>query len=227
MSSTVPHHHTVPHHSVPPGFEGLGRPALAFDNFDHEELALENAWCFWHDKFIGPGLSVAEYEASLHKLCTFKSVQEFWKCFNNLPMVDKLRPKSSFHLMKEGISPLWEDPKNANGGFWAMRVRKEDTSYVWKELVLAVIGEQFEPAITTGDDICGLTVSIRQYDDILRLWNTNSTSETRDNLLVRIKELVPDVDIKNPFYKANREHIAFSQDLHEKKNSEDDVEPSS
>jgi hypothetical protein len=53
--------------------------------------------------------------------------QDFWKCYNNLPPIEKLRFKSSFHLMKSGISPLWEDPKNANGGFWAMRVRKDDT----------------------------------------------------------------------------------------------------
>lgn len=208
--------------SAPPGFEGLTRASsIAFDNFDaDEELALENAWCFWHDKFIGPGLSVAEYEASLHRLCTFKTVQEFWKCFNNLPAVDKLRPKSSFHLMKEGISPLWEDPKNANGGFWVMRVRKEDTPHVWKELVLAVIGEQFEPAIISGDEISGLTVSIRQYDDIIRLWNTCSNAKT-PNLLVRIQELLPGIELKNPFYKANKEHDAFSQDLHAQKISKD------
>jgi len=201
----------------PPGFEGFSRASsLTFENFDaDEELALENAWCFWHDKFIG-GLSGAEYEASLHKLCTFNTVQDFWKYFNNLPPVDKLRPKSSFHLMKDGISPLWEDPKNASGGFWALRVKKEDTAMVWKELVLAIIGEQFEPVLANGDEICGLTVSIRQYDDVVRLWNTNASTST-PSLLNRIKELLPDVELRNPFYKENKEHIAFSKELHEKK----------
>eukprot|EP01087_Luapelamoeba_hula_P019059 TRINITY_DN625_c0_g1_i3.p1 TRINITY_DN625_c0_g1~~TRINITY_DN625_c0_g1_i3.p1 ORF type:complete len:213 (-),score=44.26 TRINITY_DN625_c0_g1_i3:243-881(-) len=204
----------------PPGFEAMAPshpPSLAFDNIDtEEELLLESTWCFWNDKYVGPILTDVEYEASLHKLCTFHTVQQFWQCFNNLPAVGQLRPKSSFHVMKEGISPLWEDPKNANGGFWAVRVRKDDTSHVWKELVLAIIGEQFEPAISPGDDICGLTVSIRQFDDIFRLWNTNSASKTQQ-LLSRMRELLPDVELKGPFYKENREHTAFSQDLHAKR----------
>lgn len=206
----------------PPGFERVTRPspALAFDNFDADEvIMLENAWCFWHDKFIA-GLSTAEYEASLHRLCTFNTVQDFWKCFNNLPSVEKLRSKSSFHLMKEGISPLWEDPKNADGGFWTVRIKKEDTAIVWKELVLALIGEQFEPAITNGDDICGLTVSIRHNDDIVRLWNKNAACNP-SGLLSRLKELLPNVEVRTAFYKANREHTAFNTDL-EKQRSETD-----
>src|SRR5690606_33848419 len=84
------------------------------------------------------------------------------------------------------------------------------TPYVWKELVLAVIGEQFEPVIASGDEISGLTVSVRQYDDIVRLWNTCANAKT-PNLLNRIKELLPDVDIRNPFYKGTRsQHVKIS-----------------
>ena len=68
-------------------------------------------------------------------------------------------------------------------------------------MVLAVIGEQFEPAIASGDEISGLTVSIRQYDDIIRLWNTCANAKT-PNLLMRIKELLPGVELRNPFYKG-------------------------
>lgn len=53
--------------------------------------------------------------------------QDFWNCYNNLPPVEKLKPKSSYHLMKAGVRPLWEDPENERGGFWVLRIRKEDT----------------------------------------------------------------------------------------------------
>lgn len=201
--------------SVPPGFEGI-RPSVSFDSFDSpEDHVLENAWCFWYDKFIGPTPSVTEYEASLQKLCTFHTIHEFWKCFNNLPSVEKLQSKSSFHMMRDGIAPLWEDPKVANGGFWTLRVLKNNTTTVWKELILAIIGEQFEPTISEEDEICGLTVSLRQYDDIIRVWNTNASGNA--NLLARIKELLPDIEFRGSFYKANRDHVAFNQDLHDKK----------
>ncbi|ELR11503.1 eukaryotic initiation factor 4E protein, putative [Acanthamoeba castellanii str. Neff] len=178
----------------PPGFENISRAsAILFDNFDADEV------------FIGPGLSAEEYEASLQKLCTFGTVQDFWKCYNNLPPIEKLRFKSSFHLMKSGISPLWEDPKNANGGFWAMR-----------EVILALIGEQFEGSLGEGDEICGLTVSIRQHDDIIRIWNTNASANS-SGLLGRLKEIIPKAELRSPFYKANREHTDFNKDFHDAK----------
>ncbi|KAL6044145.1 mRNA cap-binding protein [Balamuthia mandrillaris] len=199
----------------PPGFHAfVGGFPSSFDT--SEEYKLENTWCFWHDKFIGPGASASEYEASLHKLVNFNSVQDFWKCFNNLPPVNKLQPKSSFHLMKEGIPPLWEDPTNAEGGFWAFRVKKSETAYVWKELVLALIGEQFEPVLLRGDSICGLTVSIRTHDDTVRLWTKNAEDQTPAHL-TKLRELLPKVEIRNPYYKANKEHRAFNPELREKK----------
>lgn len=40
-----------------------------------------------------------------------------------------------------------EDPANANGGVWVLRISKEDTTYVWGELAMAAIGEQFAPVL--------------------------------------------------------------------------------
>jgi len=182
---------------------------LATQQDTSEPVSLENTWSFWYDKFIAPGQSVEEYEASLHKLCTFSTIQDFWKNFNNLPSVDRLKQKSSFHMMKAGIRPIWEDPENANGGFWAIRVRKEDTAYAWKELVLAAIGEQFGPVISNDDDICGVSISVRLHDNIIEVWNSNASGNVHA-ILARIKTIVPTVELKNPFYKPHREHTAFN-----------------
>jgi len=209
MSSTSEIANTVLSESNGKSPVRLARPK-SLEQIESDGIKLQNAWSFWHDKFIGPNQSVEDYEKNLQELFSFSTIQGFWTCFNNLPTPDKLKAKSSYHMMKTGIRPIWEDPNNADGGFWAMRVKKEDTTKVWKELVLAVIGEQFSMFLEPGDDVCGITVSIRAYDNIIELWTHNATLRSK-NIFKKITQIMPDVELKNPYYKGHREHANFNK----------------
>ena len=67
--------------------------------------------------------------------------------------------------------------------------------------MLAAIGEQFGPVLSNEDDICGVTVSLRQYDNIIEVWNANASANV-NAVLARIKSIVPNVEFRNPFYKG-------------------------
>jgi len=141
-----------------------------------QPLLLENEWAFWFDRYIGPGKSVEEYADAMKKLGKVHSVQDFWRWFNNLPAPRELPPRSSYHLMKEGVRPMWEDPHNALGGCFSFRVTKRDSSYAWQQVVLGVIGEQFSSFVMhEKDEVCGLTLSVRQDCDLISLWNRSSS----------------------------------------------------
>lgn len=95
------------------------------------------------------------------------------------------------HLMAEGVKPLWEDPRNTHGGFWTLRVYKSDSPQIWNELVLAAIGDQFQLHLAEGDELNGVTVSVRLSDDVVQVWNKDASELAREKLFKRIKQLLP------------------------------------
>jgi translation initiation factor 4E len=92
--------------------------------------------------------------------------------------------------------PVWEDPLNISGGKWIIRLKKGITDRIWEDLVLGIIGDQFDECTSDRDpeegtvgngthdsgsdggenlgerpQICGATLSVRQSEDILSIWN--------------------------------------------------------
>lgn len=63
--------------------------------------------------------------------------------------------------------PVWEDPMNKDGGKWIIRLRKGVADRLWEDLILALIGDQFD----ADDEVCGCVLSVRAQEDIISVWN--------------------------------------------------------
>lgn len=60
--------------------------------------------------------------------------------YNNILTPTKLSIGSNYHLFKEGVRPMWEDPINAKGGKWIFtnaRSRKARLDECWLYVVSA------------------------------------------------------------------------------------------
>ncbi|CAG8713109.1 3035_t:CDS:2, partial [Ambispora leptoticha] len=104
-----------------------------------------------------------------------------------------------------------EDPRNVNGGAWSFRVNKKQTAEVWRELLMLLIGEQFEEFVSVDDDIFGLTVSSRYNSDIFTIWNKNANVHEESNVLGQLSMILKPIELQLPYYKAHREHAAFKK----------------
>jgi translation initiation factor 4E len=121
-------------------------------------------------------------------LCLALQVESFWSLWTHLNPPSALQPTTDYLLFHSGVRrAVWEDPLNINGGKWIIRLKKGVADRIWEDLVLAVIGDQFDECSpmseseTSGEEIsgagvewseiCGCTISVRQSEDIVSLWN--------------------------------------------------------
>ncbi|XP_015522534.1 eukaryotic translation initiation factor 4E type 3-like [Neodiprion virginianus] len=179
---------------------------------EHETsgIPLQTAWTFWLDKAIS-GTTAEEYKANLKKIYTVNTVQSFWAVFNHIPNAGDIQVRYSYHLMRDERYPLWEEPVNQHGGTWRLKCHKYDTADVWKEIVLAAIGEQFSDSVAEGDEICGVTVSIRDRDDLIQIWNANAALAPSATVLKKVHQLLPEVKFPAEFYKPHQSNHAYGR----------------
>lgn len=104
---------------------------------------LKYAWAFYHDKNSTSGDYEGRLTVMLENIVTIKP---FWEMMNQFPF-ENLRLRDSVHFFKRGVKPVWEDPRNINGGSWTFRVPKAQSPDFWKETLLLVVGEQFADVI--------------------------------------------------------------------------------
>jgi len=177
-----------------------------------EQYPLANEWTFYHDKYVA-NATPEEYEENLKSVATVNTVQSFWAVYNNIIGPEQLQFRSSLHFMKSGIRPVWEDPHNENGGAWSFRVNKSDSQVVWRELLMLLIGEQFEDVVAKDDDIFGLTVSSRFNSDIFTIWNKNADAHENSKVMDKLQELLllENIELQSSYYKVHKDHAAFKK----------------
>ncbi|XP_071449525.1 eukaryotic translation initiation factor 4E type 3-like [Hetaerina americana] len=188
-----------------------------FEKEEKERVPLQTSWTFWLDKAVR-GTTAAEFEANLKRIYEVDTVQGFWAVLRHIPPANELKPRYSYHLMRGTRRPLWEEEGNTKGGTWRLKCSKGDTVHVWKELLLAAIGEQLSEFVHPEDEICGVSVSIRDRpasrgagigDDLVQVWNTRADLESKAEIIPAILRLLPDIKFSAKFYKAHEMHDAY------------------
>ncbi|CAG8629616.1 13697_t:CDS:2 [Cetraspora pellucida] len=132
---------------------------------------LQHSWTMYYDSkpVMTPGpktpTGMLSYEENLQTIGTFDTVIMIY--FNWVKKPSQLELNTNFHIFKDKIKPMWEDPANANGGKWVISMRNPpllDRCWTW--LVCALVGEELDE----NDDICGagdrIAVWVRDKDNV-------------------------------------------------------------
>ncbi|CAG8590514.1 1765_t:CDS:2 [Acaulospora colombiana] len=146
-------------------------PATEFSK-DIKVHPLQHPWTMYYDSkpVMTPGPKTPTgkmYEENLQTIGTFDTVETFCRYFNWVKKPSQLELNTNFHIFKDKIKPMWEDPANANGGKWVISLKNQQLlDRCWEWLVYSLVGEELDE----NDDICGAVMSRRPRGDRIAVW---------------------------------------------------------
>ena len=168
-------------------------------------------------------INTNEYESQVKKLAEFNSIEEFWKIYQHIKKPDACRPGIDIQLFKNPIKPMWEDEYNKNGGRISLKLRKDFSTIIWEEILLAIIGDILPKEIS--DEINGVLISVKKKYNGLQIWFKNYNKKITLELercirdLIQIPQEVP-LEIKQ-FFPENKNNN-WDKNKNEK-NMEEDI----
>ena len=65
-------------------------------------------------------------EYILTKVCTFDSVEDWWRVYNNVYSTKDIIANTDYLLFKAHVQPIWEDDWNVEGGKWVTTIPVEE-----------------------------------------------------------------------------------------------------
>jgi hypothetical protein len=131
---------------------------------------LYDNWTLWAHLPHDVDWTVKSYK----EITTFDSVESTIAVCETLP--DKMINNCMLFLMRKNILPMWEDPKNKNGGCFSYKVSNKSASSVWKTLSYILVGESLTEDKNLRPNITGITISPKKNFCIIKIWISN-----RDN----------------------------------------------
>lgn len=131
------------------------------------DTKLNNKWVLWyhHEK---DNWKLSGY----NKLLELETIGDFWRLYNNWDKIKGVNYKHYF-LMADGVTPLWEDEQNINGGCWSFKISESRSEKLWTDLSVYLVCEKL--INDNNDDLVGLSICLKKNNSsVIKIWNKNS-----------------------------------------------------
>ena len=154
---------------------------------------LSDKWVLWAHLPHNTDWSLKSYI----KILEVSNVESVIALINSLP--DQMIKNCMLFFMKKGILPMWEDPKNCDGGCFSFKITNKNIPKVWKNLSYMLTGDSLTNNKKLLQTINGITVSPKKSFCILKIWTSTLKYQN-------VKELneVNDVSFQGCIFKKHK-----------------------
>jgi hypothetical protein len=132
---------------------------------------LKNKWVLWAHLPHDPDWTINSYKI----VATFVSAEDAIAITETLP--DALIKNCMLFVMREGITPMWEDVKNRYGGSFSYKASNKNVVEVWRDVTYALVGESISQNSGFTNSVTGITISPKKNFCIIKIWLTSCENQ--------------------------------------------------
>lgn len=165
---------------------------LAMDTGQQDHVLYDN-WVLWAHLPHDTDWSLRSY----NKIVELNSVEKVISCMNTVPT--QMVKNCMLFLMRKGVNPTWEDPKNMNGGCFSFKVNNSDVYKTWTQLSYLLTGETLSNNHKLQEKITGITISPKKTFCILKIWLQNLDYQNPKEL-----QMVEGINISGCLFKKHK-----------------------
>ena len=140
-------------------------------------------WKLWAHLPHDTDWSVKSYK----DIFVFSTVENTIAITETLPEV--LIKNCMLFIMKENILPMWEDPKNREGGCFSYKIANKNVCDVWKELTYVLLGNCISSNPKFTNNVTGITISPKKNFCIIKIWMTDCQFQNPSVVTTDVKGL--------------------------------------
>lgn len=129
-----------------------------------QQHTLADEWCIWAHLPHDTDWSLNSYK----NIYTIKTVEDAIAVSQTIP--PRLVKNCMLFIMRKGITPLWEDPKNRSGGCFSYKVNNKNVTECWNKLSYGLTGESLSKNTNLQKQINGITISPKKNFCIVKIW---------------------------------------------------------
>ena len=144
---------------------------------------LSNKWDLYYHLPNDTNWKLSSYKTIMKDINSVEEVLALNEKIN-----DQVVKYSMLFLMRSGISPLWEDPRNRNGGCFSFKVINKQVNEIWKNLFYSICGESLCVNNDNSKYVNGITISPKKHFCIVKIWFANCDFQN-PNILIDIDNL--------------------------------------
>jgi hypothetical protein len=140
---------------------------------NNEDIKFNCAWNVWYHHSLDDW-TIGGYR----KIFEIKTVRDFWLFHNNIGCLGGIN-NLHFFIMRDGITPIYEDKKNCYGGTWSMLVPLNKVNSTWISVAAKLMGETLSNNPLT---ITGISTNVKSDVGVVKIWNNNKMSSNASQL---------------------------------------------